>query len=416
MGENQPRISALAADAESADSQERASEHDQLRATLATASANSATVAQRLAGRAAMRDAAQRELERAEGLIAESLARAQQVASEQSSLAIEVDRLAVDAGSQHAELAELDAKVAPAEAALSDRKRALQACNTDLDAARRSRAEVEARLADARLTASRAEDRQERLFDQLRADSEWMGLDLGEQLELGASRALQIPRVEQLKDDAAGELDGLRRQMRAIGAIDRDALEAYEETADRHALLTEQEADLVKAEADLRQLLASLESQMQLRFQATFEAVSLAFRRFFPMLFGGGEAELVIETVEGETGGGGLEIMARPPGKRRQTLSLLSGGERALTAVALIFSLLEVSQTPFVVLDEVDAALDEANVERFCTALRSLAEHTQVVVITHNRGTIETAGTVYGVTMAEDGASQIISLRVDATA
>ena len=141
--------------------------------------------------------------------------------------------------------------------------------------------------------------------------------------------------------------------------------------------------------------------------------MATAFADYFPMLFGGGEAELVLDGEDSASAG--LEIMARPPGKRRQPLGLLSGGERALTAVALIFALLQVSQTPFVVLDEVDAALDEANVDRFCAALRRLAETTQVVVITHNRGTIQTAGTVYGVTMAEDGASQIISLRVDAT-
>jgi chromosome segregation protein len=156
-------------------------------------------------------------------------------------------------------------------------------------------------------------------------------------------------------------------------------------------------------------MLETLESDMQARFRDAFEAVAREFARFFPQLFGGGEARLVITDDGGSTG---VDIVARPPGKRSQPLSLLSGGERSLTAVALIFALLQASDTPFAVLDEVDAALDEANVARFRSALQTLASDTQIVIITHNRGTVQTAETVYGVTMSEDGSSQVISLQV----
>jgi chromosome segregation protein len=165
----------------------------------------------------------------------------------------------------------------------------------------------------------------------------------------------------------------------------------------------------------VRQVIEQLEAEMRTRFDATFGAVAEAFSDFFPRLFGGGEAALVLAETEGDAPAG-IEVVARPPGKRRQPLALLSGGERALTAVALVFGLLKVSGTPFVVLDEVDAALDEANVDRFCAALRELATTTQVVIVTHNRGTIQAAGTVYGISMGDDGASQVISLQVESAA
>lgn len=223
-----------------------------------------------------------------------------------------------------------------------------------------------------------------------------------------------LPEIEQLPEGFEARLAELRRQIRVIGPIDRETLAAYQETADRFAVLNAEQADLHAAERDLRSLLATLEEEMAQKFDATYTAVAEAFAGFFPQLFGGGEAELVLLRDPESEGQAGLDILARPPGKRRQPLALLSGGERALTAVALVFSLLQVSQTPFVVLDEVDAALDEANVNRFCAALETLASQRQVIIVTHNRGTIQTASTIYGVTMGDDGASQIISLEVDA--
>jgi chromosome segregation protein len=149
---------------------------------------------------------------------------------------------------------------------------------------------------------------------------------------------------------------------------------------------------------------------MQQRFESTFAAVAAAFRRHFTALFGGGTARLVL--TESESGTPGVEIVAQPPGKRAQSLALLSGGERALTAVAILFAILEVNPTRVCVLDEVDAALDDANIVRFAQTLRKLAETTQFVVITHNRGTMEAADALYGVTMHDRAVSRTVSLKL----
>ena len=148
------------------------------------------------------------------------------------------------------------------------------------------------------------------------------------------------------------------------------------------------------------------------QFQTTFRALEVAFEARFEQLFGGGFARLSL-TDPSDLGATGVEIVARPPGKKAQALAMLSGGERALTAVALLFAMLEVRPVPFCVLDEVDAALDEANIGRFADALRSLAHQTQFIVITHNRGTIEAADALYGVTVGDDSVSRVISLRLD---
>jgi chromosome segregation protein len=151
---------------------------------------------------------------------------------------------------------------------------------------------------------------------------------------------------------------------------------------------------------------------METAFQETFEAVARRFSETFTALFDGGTARLEL-TEPDDLMNTGVDIVARPPGKRAQRLALLSGGERALTAVALLFAILHVSPTPFCVLDEVDAMLDEANIERFRTLLQELAQQTQFVIITHNRGTVEVADTIYGVSMGTDGVSQVVSLKMD---
>jgi chromosome segregation protein len=173
-----------------------------------------------------------------------------------------------------------------------------------------------------------------------------------------------------------------------------------------------QQADLRSAIASTRQLIAELDALITGQFQATFKALESAFDGRFQQLFGGGFARLSLTDPE-DLSATGVEIVARPPGKKPQTLAMLSGGERALTAVALLFAMLEVRPVPFCVLDEVDAALDEANIGRFTESLRALAERTQFIVITHNRGTIESADALYGVTVGDDSVSRVISLRLD---
>ncbi|MCI0347474.1 MAG: hypothetical protein L0221_18880 [Chloroflexi bacterium] len=209
-----------------------------------------------------------------------------------------------------------------------------------------------------------------------------------------------------------GRLAALRRRYHELGAPNPYATEEYREIRERVETLDAQDADLRTAIASTRALIGELDALISSQFETTFRALEAAFDRRFRQLFGGGYARLAL-TDPDDLAGSGVDIVARPPGKKAQALAMLSGGERALTAVALLFAMLEVRPVPFCVLDEVDAALDEANIGRFTSALRELATRTQFVVITHNRGTIETADALYGVTVGDDSVSRVISLRLE---
>ncbi len=207
-------------------------------------------------------------------------------------------------------------------------------------------------------------------------------------------------------------LGQLRRRFHDLGALDPVAVDEYAAIKSRLDALETQASDLGTAIARTRELIVELDTMIGDRFQTTFRALETAFAARFEQLFGGGFARLTL-TDPADIGSSGIEIVARPPGKKPQALAMLSGGERALTAVALLFAMLEVRPVPFCVLDEVDAALDESNIGRFTDALRSLAHRTQFIVITHNRGTIEAADALYGVTSGDDSVSRVISLRLD---
>jgi chromosome segregation protein len=211
---------------------------------------------------------------------------------------------------------------------------------------------------------------------------------------------------------APGRLAQLRRRYHELGAANPYAVDEYAELKVRLETLETQGSDLRTAIVRTRELIAELDTMIADQFRTTFAALETAFERRFEQLFGGGYARLSL-TDPHDLGSTGVEIVARPPGKKPQALAMLSGGERALTAVALLFAMLEVRPVPFCVLDEVDAALDEANIGRFADALRSLAHQTQFIVITHNRGTIEAADALYGVTVGDDSVSRVISLRLD---
>ncbi len=209
-----------------------------------------------------------------------------------------------------------------------------------------------------------------------------------------------------------GRLATLRRRFHELGAVNPLAVEEYADLKARLEALETQGADLRSAIVRTRTLIDELTTMIGDQFRTTFRALEAAFDARFKQLFGGGYARLDL-TDPSDLASTGVDIVARPPGKKAQALAMLSGGERALTAVALLFAMLEVRPVPFCVLDEVDAALDEANVGRFSDALRSLADTTQFIVITHNRGTIEAADALYGVTVGDDSVSRVISLRLD---
>jgi chromosome segregation protein len=220
-----------------------------------------------------------------------------------------------------------------------------------------------------------------------------------------------VGAIPETRAEMEREITRLRDRMKRVGYAGENAVEEYEKEAARHSFLLTQLDDVDGASAALRSALADLHATMRDRFDATFARVSVVFSEMFGTLFGGGSARLVVVGgEEGETAG--IDIVAQPPGKRLQSLALLSGGERSLTAVALLFAILKVNPTPFCLLDEVDAALDEANIVRFREELRRLARETQAIVITHNRGTTEIADALYGVSMRDDGVSQVLSLRL----
>ena len=222
-------------------------------------------------------------------------------------------------------------------------------------------------------------------------------------------RWAEAPAPEQ---PATARLAALRRRFHELGAPNPFAAEEYEAIKTRLDGLEAQRSDLTTAIAGTRSLIEQLNAMIATQFRSTFTALEAAFDARFRQLFGGGYARLSLTEPE-DLAATGIEIVARPPGKKAQPLSMLSGGERALTAVALLFAMLEVHPVPFCVLDEVDAALDEANVGRFAEALRGLADQTQFIVITHNRGTIETADALYGVTVGDDAVSRVVSLRLE---
>lgn len=218
--------------------------------------------------------------------------------------------------------------------------------------------------------------------------------------------------VSELPEGIEESINRRRVQLRRLGGINPEALQEYEDVKQRDEHLTTQIKDLEVASSQLREVISELDELMQREFQNTFDAVSKEFEHTFERLFGGGSAHLELNDP-GDLSKTGVEIIARLPGRRQQGLALLSGGERALVACALIFALLRVSPTPFALLDEVDAMLDESNVGRFRAILSDISENTQFVLITHNRHTVEVADTVYGINMGMDSSSTVISLKPD---
>jgi len=244
------------------------------------------------------------------------------------------------------------------------------------------------------------------LEEQVRAE---LGLPDDEPLPDPASIALEGEPDEKERSSTVAALQRLRRRLIALEPVNPLAATELTEIGQRHEFLSTQKSDLERAMADLRTLADELATTIAEQFSATMQAVDREFGLFFQRLFNGGQASLRTSDDPEEPG---IDIYARPPGKRIGSLNQLSGGERALTATALLLAILRVRPAPFCVLDEVDAALDERNVGRFTQALRELTDRTQFVVITHNRGTIEAADMLYGVSMDDAGVSKVISLRL----
>lgn len=235
---------------------------------------------------------------------------------------------------------------------------------------------------------------------------------LGDDYELSYELAKQRYVIPEDVPQTQADVKELKRQITILGDVNLGAIEEYTRVSERYEFLSEQKNDLVEAKTTLYQVIREMDEEMSKRFKTTFDAISREFRIVFTKLFGGGRADLILNDPDNllETG---IDVVAQPPGKKLQNLQLLSGGERALTAMALLFAILQVKPVPFCVLDEVEAALDEANVTRFAQYLREFSEQTQFIVVTHRKGTMEEADVLYGVTMEEGGVSKLVSVKLE---
>ncbi len=308
-------------------------------------------------------------------------------------------------------------RIIPAESELKDLERKYEKLQHDLGQLQQSLTNAERYVTQGQLDYSRNKDVLDNLRRRIEEDFGLVSFEYT--TSISGPNPLpfdglveELPIVTEIEPSLEENINRQRAQMRRIGPINPEAEEEFLSVKERHGFLSTQVEDLRKADQDLRQVISELDELMQREFRKTFDAVALEFKDLFSRLFGGGSAKLYL-TDEENFNNTGIEIEARLPGRREQGLSLLSGGERSLTAVALIFSLLKVSPTPFCVLDEVDAALDESNVGRFCDLLKELSQEIQFIVITHNRNTVQAADVIYGITMGRDSVSKMISLKLD---
>lgn len=371
----------------------------------------------------AVKDASRR-VEEHEALLADNQRRQQSLRqrfSAQEKLLAEIEEAKVALRQQESELNEqteaLQRLIDPSEKSLADREGELESIQNNYMTAQQAVTAAERRVTQAHLELGRNRDSLDSLRRRIEEDFGLVAFEYNNDVAGPTPLPLdgmveELPRVTTISPEVEESINRQRAQLRRLGAINPEAHSEYLSVKERYDFLTGQVADLIKADEDLREVIAELDDLMKREFRRTFDAVSVEFKQMFTRLFGGGTARLEMTDEDNPTETG-IDIEARLPGRRTQGLSLLSGGERSLTAVALIFALLKVSPTPFCVLDEVDAMLDEANVGRFTELLRELAETTQFIVVTHNRNTVQVADVIYGVTMGKDSASQVISLRLD---
>lgn len=245
------------------------------------------------------------------------------------------------------------------------------------------------------------------------SDLEYMGQSIAEDYQLDYNSALAFKEEGYDGSEGEKEINRLRRKRASLGAINATAIDDCKMLKERYEEMTTQKEDLEKAESDLKEAIDKIKSEMLAQFDEGFNKINENFQKIFKELFGGGRAMLEMDYSQVEDRlEAGVEIIAEPPGKKLQKLSLLSGGEKALTAIAILFSILRLRPMPFCVLDEIEAALDEANVDRFARYLKKFSEETQFIVITHRKPTMELADALFGVTMQEKGVSKMVSVKL----
>lgn len=253
---------------------------------------------------------------------------------------------------------------------------------------------------------TRAEAKKEKVSERLRH----LQSQLTDQYQISYTEALEKSHELENLNLAEQEVKDLEKAIRSLGPVNLDAIEQYEEVHNRLDFLNGQRDDILSAKNLLLETITEMNDEVKERFKSTFEAIRESFKVTFKQMFGGGQADLIL--TEGDLLTAGVEISVQPPGKKIQSLNLMSGGEKALSALALLFSIIRVKTIPFVILDEVEAALDEANVKRFGDYLNRFDKDSQFIVVTHRKGTMAAADSIYGVTMQESGVSKIVSVKL----
>ncbi len=253
---------------------------------------------------------------------------------------------------------------------------------------------------------TRAEAKKEKVSERLRH----LQSQLTDQYQISYTEALEKAHELENLNLAEQEVKDLEKAIRSLGPVNLEAIEQYEEVHNRLDFLNSQRDDILSAKNLLLETITEMNDEVKERFKSTFEAIRESFKVTFKQMFGGGQADLIL--TEGDLLTAGVEISVQPPGKKIQSLNLMSGGEKALSALALLFSIIRVKTIPFVILDEVEAALDEANVKRFGDYLNRFDKDSQFIVVTHRKGTMAAADSIYGVTMQESGVSKIVSVKL----
>ena len=253
---------------------------------------------------------------------------------------------------------------------------------------------------------AKAEAEKEKITDVLRR----LLTSLTEEYQMSFDEANHKARPLENLAVSKGQVKDLERSIRALGPVNLDAVEQFDEVKNRLDFLNTQRDDVLSAKNLLLTTIEEMNDEVKERFKSTFEAIRESFKMTFKQMFGGGSADLIL--TEGDLLTAGVEISVQPPGKKIQSLNLMSGGEKALSALALLFSIIRVKTIPFVILDEVEAALDEANVKRFGDYLNRFDKESQFIVVTHRKGTMSAADSIYGVTMQESGVSKIVSVKL----
>ncbi|MGD1990517.1 MAG: chromosome segregation protein SMC, partial [Chromatiales bacterium] len=292
---------------------------------------------------------------------------------------------------------------------LAGARKALETIDSELRATEQQRHQVEQKVQDERSRLEKLRMHRQELVVRARTLEEQMREASYDRKELEET----LPAEANL-DEWQQKVETLGARIQRLGPINLAAIDEFKEQSERMEYLQKQHEDVVSALETLEDAIRKIDRETRTRFKDTFEMVNSGFKELFPVLFGGGQA--VLELTGEDLLDTGVSVMARPPGKRNSSIQLLSGGEKALTAVALVFAIFRLNPAPFCMLDEVDAPLDDANVGRFCNMVRQMSETVQFIFITHNKITMELANQLQGVTMHEPGVSRLVSVDVEEAA